>query len=258
MTTQQDGGTAQRTGVKQTGTQQTPGPAPLPPHRPRGRIAATVSIIGEILITLGVVLALFVGYSLWWTNVTANRDVAKRSDKVRHEWRKDTTPARDYQAKDGIGFLHIPAMGKNYQVLIAKGTNGEELNRGVAGYYTKPRKAALPWEAKGNFAMAAHRDGHGAKFHNLDKVRKNDVIVVETKDVWYVYRVFKTLPQTSKYNIGVVDAVPKGSGKKKAGRYITLTTCTPVFTSRYRLIVWGELVRTEKVDDKRRLPKELL
>jgi hypothetical protein len=30
-----------------------------------------------------------------------------------------------------------------------------------------------------------------------------------------------------------------------------------VYTSRYRYVVWGELVRVEKVDSKRTPPKEL-
>lgn len=118
-------------------------------------------------------------------------------------------------------------------------------------------KSALPWDDKGNFALAAHRDGHGAKFHNIDKVKNGDVVVFETRDTWYVYKVFAELRQTSKYNVDVINPVPKESGKTAPGRYITLTTCTPVYTSKYRYIVWGELVRTEKVDDKRTLPAEL-
>ncbi|MGG8407670.1 sortase domain-containing protein, partial [Streptomyces sp. 12297] len=74
---------------------------------------------------------------------------------------------------------------------------------------------------------------------------------------WYVYRVFAELRQTSKYNTEVLAPVPKESGRTKAGRYITLTTCTPVYTSKYRYIVWGELVRTEKVDAARTPPVEL-
>ncbi len=67
-----------------------------------------------------------------------------------------------------------------------------------------------------------------------------DAIVFETKDTWYIYKVFNELPETSKYNVDVLGRVPKGSGVKKAGRYITLTTCTPpVYTSKYRYIVWG-------------------
>lgn len=222
------------------------------------KVAAVCGVVGEVMITVGVVLALFVVYSLWWTNVVTNREVAKQSRKVRESWQHGkSTPGRGFNPKDGIGFLHIPAMGHDYQVLIAKGTSRKELNKGVAGYYTDPVKAALPWAKKGNFALAAHRDGHGAKFHNLNKVKKGDVLVVETRDVWYVYRVFKTLPSTSKYNVGVIKPIPSGSGRTKAGRYITLTTCTPVYTSRNRLVVWGTLTRTEKVDKQRTLPKEL-
>ncbi|MGW7595516.1 sortase domain-containing protein, partial [Streptomyces rubiginosohelvolus] len=101
------------------------------------------------------------------------------------------------------------------------------------------------------------RDGHGAKFHNIDKVHEGDPVVFETRDTWYVYKVYATLPETSKYNVDVLDAVPKESGRKRPGRYITLSTCTPVYTSRHRYIVWGELVRTEKVDRDRTKPAEL-
>ena len=55
----------------------------------------------------------------------------------------------------------------------------------------------------------------------------------------------------------MIDQIPKESGQDEAGRYITLTTCTPVYTSRYRYVVWGELVRTEPVDAHRTPPKEL-
>ena len=40
----------------------------------------------------------------------------------------------------------------------------------------------------------------------------------------------------------MIDPVPPGSGFTEPGRYITLTTCTPEFTSKYRMIVWGKMV----------------
>ncbi|SEN44161.1 class E sortase [Actinacidiphila rubida] len=224
----------------------------------RGPIAATISVIGEILITLGLILALFVVYSLWWTNVIADRHEKKAGQTVRQQWAQHPQiPAKGLDTKDGIGFLHVPAMGKNYEVLVKKGTSTKVLNEGVAGYYTKPVASAMPWDPTGNFTMAAHRDGHGAKFHNIDKIHLGDAIVFESKDTWYVYKVYKVLDQTSKYNVHVTDQVPKESGKNQPGRYITLTTCTPVYTSRYRYIVWGELVRAQKVDAQRTLPPEL-
>jgi LPXTG-site transpeptidase (sortase) family protein len=231
--------------------------AATPKRRGVSRIAMAVSILGELLITAGLVLGLFVVYSLWWTNVVADRAADKQGDKVRDNWAQDKSGPGALDTKDGIGFLHVPSM-KNGEVLVEKGTSTKVLNDGVAGYYTDPVKATLPMTGKtGNFTLAAHRDGHGAKFHNIDKVKKGDPIVFETKDDWYVYKVFSILPETSKYNVKVLQTVPKQSGKTKPGHYITLTTCTPVYTSEYRYIVWGELERVDKVDSDRTPPKEL-
>ncbi|ORT57804.1 class E sortase [Streptomyces sp. CB03238] len=222
--------------------------------RARNRIAGVISVFGELLITAGVLMGLFVVYSLWWTNVLADREADKQGDEVRHHWAASGPGALD--TKDGIGFLHVPAM-KNGEVLVKKGTDPGTLNNGVAGYYTAPVKSALPADKRGNFTLAAHRDGHGAKFHNIHKLKTGDSIVFESKDTWYVYKVYKTLPETSKYNVDVLQPVPKESGKTKPGRYITLTTCTPMYSSTYRYIVWGELERTEKVDSARTRPAEL-
>ncbi|MEV5932356.1 class E sortase [Streptomyces sp. NPDC093250] len=240
-------------------------PASSPTRRRRrmGPVAMVISFFGELLITAGLVLGLFVVYSLWWTNVVADRAADKQADKIRDAWAQEPDrggssggPAA-YDSGNGVGFLHVPAMTGD-EILVEKGTSMKVLNDGVAGYYTDPVKATLPTSGKkGNFALAAHRDGHGAKFHGIHKIEKGDPIVFETKDTWYVYKTYAILPETSKYNVEVLGKIPKGSGKKKAGHYITLTTCTPVYTSKYRYIVWGELVRTEKVDQDRTPPAEL-
>ncbi|WP_234370875.1 class E sortase [Streptomyces sp. XY431] len=242
---------------------------------------AVLGVVGELLITLGLVLGLFVTYSLWWTDVLADRSASAASDQLRESWAAGApaappsgTPsagpsaatgatgatgaaAPSYAAGDGIGFLHVPAMGRDNQVMIRMGTDTATLAEGVAGVYEQPYRSAMPWDESGNFALAAHRDGHGAKFHELDAVGKGDAIVVETRDKWYVYRVDSTLPETSKYDTGIVAPVPKGSGYTGPGRYITLTTCTPVYTSRYRMAVWGSLVRVDDMDAARTPPAEL-
>ncbi|MGW4898260.1 class E sortase [Kitasatospora sp. NPDC004240] len=261
-----------------------PGPAG-PARRDRGvkgALLAAIGVFGELLITMGLVLGLFVAYSLWWTDVLADRSAARASDALRESWAVSGpavpptpaparpgpsptagaapaggTPARPPAAGEAVGFLHVPAMGRGYQVLIRMGTDTDTLAEGVAGVYEQPYRAAMPWDESGNFALAAHRDGHGAKFHDLDAVGKGDAIVVETRDKWYVYRVDSTLAETSKYDTGVVAPVPKGSGYTAPGRYITLTTCTPVYTSRYRMAVWGSLVRVDPVDARRTPPPEL-
>ncbi|WP_369183569.1 class E sortase [Streptomyces sp. Y1] len=264
----QDDGTAEPAGA---GREAFPPPEEAPrPARRRGLALAALGVFGELLITLGLVLGLFVTYSLWWTNVQADRSASAASDRLRDAWASPgggsssvpgATPSPGgpprFAAGDDVGFLHVPAMGDGYQVLIRMGTSTEVLDEGVAGVYEQPYKAAMPWDPSGNFALAAHRDGHGAKFHDLDAVHKGDSIVVETKDKWYVYKVDSTLSETSKYDTGIVAPVPARSGYAAPGRYITLTTCTPVYTSRYRMAVWGSLVRVDDVDAKRTPPPEL-
>ncbi|CAL9482355.1 Sortase SrtE2 [Streptomyces sp. enrichment culture] len=232
-----------------------------PARRRMGPFATAVSVFGELLITVGLLLGLFVVYSLWWTNVVADRAAGAQADKVRDTWAREAEEGAggpvSFDSKAGIGFLHVPAMSDD-EILVEKGTSMKVLNDGVAGYYTDPVKATLPTSGKkGNFSLAAHRDGHGAKFHGIHRIGKGDAIVFETKDTWYVYKTYAVLPETSKYNVEVLAPVPKESGAKKPGHYITLTTCTPVYTSKYRYVVWGELVRTEKVDDRRTPPAEL-
>lgn len=237
--------------------------SPASPRRPAGVLSTALGAVGELLITLGVVLGLFVVYSLWWTDVVADGRAEGEAAKVRQSWsapRPSTEgPVRVgvYRAGDGIGFLHVPRLGTGFQVLIRLGTGTDVLDEGVAGAYQKPYPAAMPWAASGNFAMAAHRDGHGAKFHDLPELRRGDKVVVETRDVWYVYTVDRTLQQTSKYDVGVTAPVPAESGYTRPGRYLTLTTCTPAYTSRYRMAVWASLTRTQRVDTARDLPAEL-
>ncbi|MFJ9692996.1 class E sortase [Kitasatospora sp. NPDC101183] len=267
----QDDGTGRPAEAAQEAFPQ-PQEGPAPARGRRGPALAALGVLGELLITLGLVLGLFVTYSLWWTNVQADKAASAASGKLRDSWATGAGPgpaptpgatpgspagARQFAVGEDVGFLHVPSMGPDFQVLIRMGTSTDVLDEGVAGVYEQPYKAAMPWDQDGNFALAAHRDGHGAKFHDLDAVHRGDSIVVETKDKWYVYKVDNTLGETSKYDTGIVAPVPARSGYTAPGRYITLTTCTPVYTSRYRMAVWGSLVRVDDVDAKRTPPPEL-
>lgn len=48
-----------------------------PAHRTSSVIAVVVGLVGELLITLGVLLGLFVVWQLCWTDVAANRQQAE-------------------------------------------------------------------------------------------------------------------------------------------------------------------------------------
>jgi LPXTG-site transpeptidase (sortase) family protein len=216
-----------------------------------------------VLITLGLLLGLFVVYSLWWTDVLADRQADVDGQRLRQSWvaqsrpHSDGVPRPDYRRGEEIGFLRIPRLGRDYQLPVALGTDLDILNQGVAGAYLAPYRSAMPWDRSGNFAMAAHRDGHGAAFHNLPELRPGDRIGFETRDTWYLYTVARVLPRTDKFDVGVVAPVPRGSGFHGPGRYITLTTCTPAYTSLYRMAVWGRLTETIPVDVDRDIPSQL-
>ncbi|MEE1787720.1 class E sortase [Streptomyces sp. SP17BM10] len=235
----------------------------------QGRVVKVVAGgVGDALVTFGLLVVLLAVYSLWWSNVVSDREADRAAGRLRDSWSAAVpaappTPAAESPApvagldRGALGFLHVPAMGRDNQVLIRPGTDDGTLAEGVAGMYTTPYGSVPPWEGAGNFALAAHRDGHGAKFHDLDRVGPGDALVVETRDRWYVYRVDGVLPETSPDDVGVIAPVPVGSPYHEPGRYITLTTCTPAYTSLYRLVVWGSLVREEAMAPGRVPPAEL-
>ncbi|MFD9126014.1 class E sortase [Kitasatospora sp. NPDC059571] len=233
--------------------------SPVDSPAPGGRVRTAAAVAGELMITLGVLVALFAVYSLWWTDLVADRAADRTAAGLRGSWSAPPQPAGGHvrPASDAVGFLHVPAMGADYQVVIRRGTGPEVLDTGVAGLYQAPYPSAMPWDPVGNVTLAAHRDGHGARFHDLDRLAVGDPVVIETADHWYVYRVDGVLPRTTPDDVGVVAPVPRGSPYTGPGRYITLTTCTPAYTSLYRMAVWGSLARVVPMDARRTPPQEL-
>ena len=49
------------------------GTAPTAERRPRTVLHWIIQITGELLITVGLLLLLFVAWQLWWTNIDADR-----------------------------------------------------------------------------------------------------------------------------------------------------------------------------------------
>ncbi|MFB8084786.1 class E sortase [Streptomyces sp. NPDC055992] len=198
--------------------------------------------IGELFITLGVLMLLFVTYQLWWTNVRADQIAGRETHKIQDDWAKGTPKQEAFEPGQGFAIIHIPKL--DVVTPIAEGTSKEKvLDRGMVGHYSdKPLRTAMPSDKQGNFALAGHRNTHGEPFRYINRLKPGDPIVVETREAYYTYEMTSVLPQTSPSNVSVIDPVPKQSGFTEPGRYITLTTCTPEFTSTYRLIVWGKMV----------------
>ncbi|MFF7874540.1 class E sortase [Streptomyces californicus] len=226
--------------------------APAPVSRLEARRAARAAkdspavvasrLVGETFISLGVLMLLFVTYQLWWTNVRAEQIAGKETNRIQDEWANSDRTAGAFEAGQGFAIMHIPKL--DVVAPIAEGINKEKvLDRGLIGHYGEGKlKTAMPSDKKGNFAVAGHRNTHGEPFRYINKLKPGDPIVVETRDAYYTYEMASILPQTSPSNVSVIEPVPVGSGFKEPGRYLTLTTCTPEFTSTYRMIVWGKMV----------------
>ena len=61
-------------------------------------------VIGEVFITLGVLMLLFVTYQLWWTNVLADQEAGGAAQTCRTQWDgrakgADATRARSRPAR---------------------------------------------------------------------------------------------------------------------------------------------------------------
>ncbi|MFH9476358.1 class E sortase [Streptomyces anulatus] len=199
-------------------------------------------VVGEVFISLGVLMLLFVTYQLWWTNIRAEQIAGKETNRIQDEWANGDRKPGVFAPGQGFAIMHIPKL--DVVAPIAEGIDKEKvLDRGMIGHYGEGRlKTAMPSDKQGNFSVAGHRNTHGEPFRYINKLNPGDPIVVETQDAYYTYEMASILPQTSPSNISVIEPVPAGSGFKGPGRYLTLTTCTPEFTSTYRLIVWGKMV----------------
>ncbi|TVZ89372.1 class E sortase [Streptomyces sp. BK340] len=229
---------------------------------------------GEVLVTVGAVLMLLVVHQLWWTNREARQGAERKVAALEKEWGSGSPASGDAPAwpsapaptatrapgrarqrsytpvlvpgrprrSQAYAVLTIPRL--HLRVPVAEGVSKPDvLNRGYVGHY---RGTQQPGQA-GNFALAGHRNTHGEPFRYLPRLRPEDTLQVETEAATYTYAVDKILPQTSSRDSGVVRPVPRSLvrpsyGYDRPGYYITLTTCTPEFTSRYRMVVWGKLV----------------
>ena len=218
-------------------------------RRPGPGIIAS-RFLGEVFISVGVLMLLFVAYQLWWTNVLAGQEAGGAASELHEQWEKPKAERKPdperragaFEPGEGFALVHIPKI--DIQTPIAEGVSKEKvLDKGMVGHYDEePLKTAMPWDKQGNFALAGHRNTHGEPFRYVNRLVAGDKVVVETSSRYYTYEVASRLASTSPSNTSVIDPVPAQSGFRKAGKYVTLTTCTPEYTSKYRLIVWGKMV----------------
>ncbi|MEV6578506.1 class E sortase [Streptomyces sp. NPDC051582] len=235
----------------------------------------------ELTVTVGVVVLLLVVHQVWWTNRQALAGAREEVRELERRWTvpSDSASASDPDfdsdldsgagagagasagplpsgapavsasrtpapAKESAyGVLRIPRLG--VVVPVAQGVDKRAvLDRGYAGHYPGTAQPG----AQGNFALAGHRNTHGEPFRYINRLRAGDELIVDVRGQRYTYVVGRTLAQTSERDTGVIAPVPRSTvrpeyGYDEPGAYITLTTCTPEYTSKYRLVVWGTMKR---------------
>nr|WP_221380896.1 class E sortase [Actinoplanes polyasparticus] len=212
------------------------------------RIRGAIRVSGELMITFGLIVLLFAGYEVFGNSAKVQDEQNALSTELDEVWNDPTvgpTPSAATKApvapgSNLVGRLYIPKLDKEW--VVVDGVQPDDI-RYAPGHYPD---SAKPGQV-GNFSVAGHRIKK--IFWRLDELKSGDVIGVETRSNWYVYRVY-TSQVVKPSAVEVVAPVPGRPKAKPTKSLLTLTTCNPKYNNYERLIVHAELVSTTKRDQK--------
>jgi sortase A len=198
---------------------------------------------GSVFIGLGMSILFFVLYELVGTSIVTK---ARQSDLQADFSAALAEPASLDPAFTGtlnipgakrsrvraLARLRIPKI--NVNVIVVEGVTLDALTYGPGHY---PQTA--DFGEKGVAGIAGHRTGWSAPFFNFDKLGPGDQVILETTKATYTYKVMDTTVVSPAHS-----EVLDGNPRSKAATQLVLTTCTPKFTAKNRLIVFTDLVRS--------------
>lgn len=216
-------------------------------RRPRFSV---VGLFGELLITAGVLVFLFLGWQLWLNDLIVGGEQNKAGVSLAQNLSSVPihahTGAVDYGTPKfaaapanavKFGVVYIPRLGATYARPVSEGVGTTAvLDKNGIGHYPGTQ---MPGEV-GNFAVAAHRTTHGAPFHDIATLQVGDKIYVQTADGYYTY-VFRGLEYVRPTGVGVLDPVPEFTGIAPTDRIMTMTSCNPMFSASERIIAYASL-----------------
>lgn len=200
---------------------------------------------GNVLIVLGATMLFFVFYEVFGTALTARQHQDALASTFDNAFERpapvvvdDPTVASPSPkpiagprgGPDPIARIRIPTIG--VKQIVVEGVSLDDLAWGPGHY-----PSSSPPGGAGVTAIAGHRTGWGSPFIDLDKLRPGQRVLIDTPEATYVYEMTGSKvvdPDQTK--------VLLGDPKSDATHKLTLTTCTPKYTSLRRLIVWGDLV----------------
>jgi sortase A len=200
-------------------------------------VRTVVGAVGRVLITVGLLILLFVGYQLWGTAIwearaqsdledTFERELARAEPETTTTTTPPPTPVVP-PAGDPIGVIRIDKIGVDK--VVVEGTTVPDLRQGPGHYEGSPLPGQL-----GNAAIAGHRTTYGAPFENLDQLSTGDAISVQTVTGTWRYELTEDPFSVSPSQVEVLDPVPEQAT-------LTLTTCDPKYSASKRLIVKATL-----------------
>jgi sortase A len=215
-------------------------------HAPR---VTAIGVIGEVLVTGGVVVLLFLAWQLWLNDAVLRAAQDSEAAQLSESW-ETGAPGPPPESTGGsvqpvllprpgdaevFGILRVPRFGDDYAAQLAGGVSASRtLNPLGLGHYPTTQMPGEP----GNFAIAGHRNTHGKPLNLVGELHLGDAIVVEVPEGWYTYR-FRTLEYVEPTGVGVLNPVPQTDGVEASDSIITLTSCNPAFSTAERIIAYG-------------------
>ena len=209
-------------------------------------------MLGELLITAGVFVLLFLGWQLWLNDIIVGDQQEQAAQELVESWPRaeggtamppaaqpsDQPPAVITAPDDGSAFatLIVPRLGADYMRPIAQGVGHNVLNSTRLGIGHYP-STQMPGEV-GNFALASHRKAYGGGFENINSLHVGDHIYVATPEGWYEYT-YRSSEYVRPTGVGVIAPVPQMPDAAPTDRIITLTTCNPLFSTAERIAAYG-------------------
>jgi sortase A len=218
-------------------------PAVIELEKTKSRKSARVMLVlSDLLITFAIFAIMYAGYQTVWSAYVSKQSVAETKAEVELKWADD--PAAEPELHKGFALIYIPRLkDKVWELPITRGVDPEDLMSGL-GHYPE---TAMPGE-KGNFALAGHRSTYGEPLANIDQLRQDDEVIIQTAGNWYVYKlVLDEIVEPDA--MWVLDPNPGGIvNKTGVEEMITLTTCDPRWGSTHRWIWWGVLTEVRPYD----------
>lgn len=216
-------------------------------------------VIGELLITAGVLVLLFLAWQFFFQDAqiagqqaSEGQDLARQliedgagDDASEPVERGDVPVGTQVGDHQNVGVLYVPRMADDFVRPIVEGVDKDALDHLGAGHYPYSQQVG----DVGNFAVASHRSGWGSNFRKIHKLRLGDEIIVQTKDGWYTYR-YRNTAYVMETQISVIDPVPDEDSVQADARLITLTSCNPYpFSQGERIIAYGVFESFTPIDE---------